>query len=151
MKGFLLDTNVVASLTAPNGAPTVNAWAAEVPEERLFLSVLTVGEYLKGVHHLAEGDPRRSRFLGAIAALEARFAGRLLPVPDAAVRDWGAISGRVKRETGQAPPVVDTLLAATARAHGLYLATRNVADVARSGAALFNPWEDDPARFPLSG
>ncbi len=33
--------------------------------------------------------------------------------------------------------------------NGLYLATRNVADVANSGAAVFNPWEDNALRFPL--
>jgi hypothetical protein len=45
--------------------------------------------------------------------------------------------------------VIDTLLAATAIEHTLYLATRNVADVVSSGAAVFNPWKDDPARLPL--
>ncbi len=38
-------------------------------------------------------------------------------------------------------PVVDGLLAATAKARGLTLATRNIADLAGSGAALVNPWE----------
>jgi predicted nucleic acid-binding protein len=45
--------------------------------------------------------------------------------------------------------VIDTLLAASAIEQDLYLATRNVADVANSGAAFFNPWKDDPARFPI--
>jgi predicted nucleic acid-binding protein len=62
---------------------------------------------------------------------------------------WGAISGRVRRETGHPPPVIDTLLAATALEHDLYLVTRNVADVQHSGAALFNPWKDDPGAGPL--
>ena len=38
-------------------------------------------------------------------------------------------------------PVIDGLLAATAKAHGLTLVTRNTADLARSGAALLNPWD----------
>jgi predicted nucleic acid-binding protein len=38
-------------------------------------------------------------------------------------------------------PVIDGLLAATARVHGLTLATRNVKDVARSGANIVNPFE----------
>jgi predicted nucleic acid-binding protein len=63
---------------------------------------------------------------------------------------WGVISGTVKRMTGHPPPVIDTLLAATAMRSSLYLATRNVRDVRHSGAAVFNPWLDDIAGFPMS-
>jgi len=61
------------------------------------------------------------------------------------VRRWRAISGAVKRATGQTPPVIDTMLAATALEHDIYLVTRNVRDVQHSGAAVFNPWANDPA------
>jgi predicted nucleic acid-binding protein len=37
-------------------------------------------------------------------------------------------------------PVIDGLLAATAKVHKLTLVTRNVSDVARSGAAVLNPF-----------
>jgi predicted nucleic acid-binding protein len=40
-------------------------------------------------------------------------------------------------------------LAATAIETGLYLVTRNTKDVIRTGAAIFNPWEDDPSQFAL--
>ncbi|WP_226896183.1 hypothetical protein [Polymorphobacter sp. PAMC 29334] len=46
--------------------------------------------------------------------------------------------------------MIDTLLAATAIEHDLYLVTRNVRDVRLSGAAVFDPWDDDPARMVLS-
>lgn len=82
--------------------------------------------------------------------LLARFAGRVLPLDDDAVRRWGEISGTVKRATGHAPPVIDTMLAATALCAGLYLVTRNVRDVRNSGAVVFDPWTDDADRFPLS-
>jgi hypothetical protein len=82
-------------------------------------------------------------------ALQNRFSGRVLSLTDQAVIRWGAISGEVKRATGNWPSVVDTLLAATAIEHGLYLATRNGLHVAHSGAAIFNPWKDDPADFAL--
>ena len=63
--------------------------------------------------------------------------------------DLGQISGTVRRQTGHPPPVIDTLMAATALEHDLYLVTRNVRDVRHSGAAVFNPWEDDPNSAPL--
>jgi predicted nucleic acid-binding protein len=150
MRGWLLDTNVIATLVNPNGAPTVKAWAIAQPEETLYLSVLTLGEYDKGIFNLGNDHPQRSRYAAARDALEARFAGRILPVSDAVVRAWGRISGVVKRDTGHAPSVIDTMLAATAIEHHLFLSTRNVRDVSLSGAAIFNPWDDDPADFPLS-
>ncbi len=65
------------------------------------------------------------------------------------VRRWGRISGWVKLTTGRSSPVIDTLLAATAIENDLRLVTRNVRDVAETGASVFNPWEDDPARFEI--
>lgn len=150
MKGWLIDTNVIAALINPNGAPSVKAWAAGQPETRLFISVLSLGEYDKGIHNLAPDHPDRSRYIAARDALQGRFAGRVLPVSDPVVRRWGEISGSVKRRTGHAPAVVDTLLAATALDNDLFLATRNTRDVEHSGAAVFNPWLDDPAQFPLT-
>lgn len=150
MIGWLLDTNVVSALINPNGAPSVKAWASVQNEERLFLSVLTLGEYDKGIFNLMEDDPNRRRFAAVRDRLAGRFAGRILSVGDPVVRRWGAISGTTKRLTGHAPPVIDTLFAASALEHNLYLATRNISDVRSSGAAVFDPWSDDPAAFPLS-
>ena len=145
MTGWLLDTNVVAELANAHGAARVHAWATAQNERHLHLSVLTLGEYDKGLHNLPSDSPVRPRVAAALVALEARFAGRLLPVSNAVVRRWGAICGTVKRTTGQTPPVIDTLLAATALEHGLCLVTCNIRDVQHSGAAVFNPWTDDPA------
>lgn len=150
MIGWLLDTNVVASLMAPGGAPSVGAWAAGQDEECMYLSIIAPAEIDKGIHNLAADDPARSRYVATLRALEARFAGRILPLSNPVVRRWGAISGTVRRDTGHPPPVIDTLLAATAIEHDLYLVTRNTKDVKLSGAALFNPWQDEPAAFPLA-
>jgi predicted nucleic acid-binding protein len=150
LKGWLLDTNVIASLSAPNGAPSVKAWAAAQDEQRFYLSVLTLAEYDKGVSQLADDDPMRARYAANRDAIERRFGARLLPLSNAAVRRWGALAGRIRRDTGHPPSVVDTLLAATALEAGLYLVTRNTRDVRHTGAAVFNPWEDDAAGFPLT-
>ena len=149
MIGWLLDTNVVGSLISPSGAPSVAAWVADQEEERMYLSILTLAEIAKGIHNLATDDPARSRHAGTLGALEARFAGRILPLSDPVVMRWGTISGTIRRDTGHPPSVIDTLLAATAVEHDLYLVTRNVKDVILSGAAVFNPWRDDVADFPL--
>jgi toxin FitB len=149
VKGWLLDTNVVAELARPGAARRVARWSRALPRHVVFLSVLTLGEYEKAVARLAPGDRRRPDVEAALRALEDEFVGRLLPVSDAVVRRWGRMSGVVKAQTGQSPPVIDTLLAATAVEAGLYLATRNVRDVRHTGATVFNPWDDDPAAFPV--
>ncbi len=104
MIGWLVDTNVIASLIAPGGAPSVKAWARVVEERRLFLSVLTLAEYDKGIANLAGDDPNVPRYIAARDALEARFAGRILSLSDAVVRRWGTVSGRVKQKTSHPPP-----------------------------------------------
>lgn len=149
MNGWLLDTNVVSEMSGAKPDARTAKWFNAQPEESLFLSILTIAEYQKGIEHLSAGDKRRPRLHRAVLALEGRFAGRLLSVSDQIALRWGAISGTVKRLTGHSPSVIDTLLAATAIEHGLYLATRNVPHVANSGALVFNPWKDDPSQFPL--
>lgn len=150
MIGWLLDTNVVASLMASGGAPSVKAWVATQDEYRLYLSVLTLGEIEKGIHNLPDNDPARTRYVLSLAMLEERFRGRILSVSDQVVRRWGRMSGATKRLSGVSPSVIDTMLAATALERDLHLVTRNTRDVAGSGASVFNPWTDDATAFPLA-
>jgi predicted nucleic acid-binding protein len=149
VNGWLLDTNVISALINPNGAPSVKRWAAGQSEARVFISVLTLAEYDKGIEKLPADDENRHRYTVARDGLEMRFAGRTLSVSDNVVRRWGKISGRIKLATRNAPPVIDTLLAATALEHDLYLVTPNKKDVLNSGAAVFDPWADELALFPL--
>lgn len=149
MKGWLLDTNVIAAVTGPKPEPQVSQWMRSQPEYSLYLCILTLAEYRKGIANLPPGSKLRLRIQQSVAALESRFAGRILSVSDSIALRWGAISGEVKRHSGHSPTVIDTMLAATALEHNLYLATRNVAHVSQTGAAVFNPWKDDPAKFPL--
>lgn len=147
--GWLIDTNVVAELIRPRCAPQVMAWVTAQTETTLHLSILTIAEYDKGIANLPEHDHRTVSYSNKRDQVSARFEGRTLPVSNAIVRRWGQISGRVRRDTGHSPEVVDTLLAATALEHDLYLVTRNTRDVQNTGAALFNPWESDPRDFPI--
>jgi predicted nucleic acid-binding protein len=149
VNGWLLDTNVIAEVSGARPDHSVEQWIGSQPEHKLFLSILTIAEYQKGIHHLPLGDRLRPRLQQSVLAVEARFSGRVLSVSDQIALRWGAISGEVKRLTGHSPSVIDTLLAATAIEHNLYFATRNIAHVANSGVAAFNPWKDDPAHFPL--
>jgi predicted nucleic acid-binding protein len=63
------------------------------------------------------------------------FGDRLLPVDAAVADEWGRMSAI------RPVPVIDALLAATAKANGLTLVTRNEADVAGLGIEVLNPFE----------
>ena len=147
MIGWLLDTNVIAELISGGGSPRVKQWAAAQDEGKLYLSILTIAEYDRGIANLPDSDPRRLVYATTRDRLADRFAANLLSITDAIVRRWGLISGTTRRATGHPPPAIDTLLAATALQHDLYLVTRNVRDVQASGAAIFNPWEDENAQI----
>lgn len=144
MIGWLLDTHVISEMAKPGCDPRVAAWAESLDENHLFVSILSLAEFDKGIANLADGSPFRLRLEAAVGALEARFRGRVLPLDVAVVRRWGRMSGEIQRATGKAPPVIDTLLAATAIEYGLGLATRTVKDVRHSGAVVFDPWSNEP-------
>ena len=150
MIGWLLDTNVIASLIAANGAPSVKKWASTVDERCLYISVLTLAEYDKGIAALNEQDPDCLRYSALRDSLAQRFSDRVLPVSNTVVRRWRKISGRVKRDHGHPPAVIDTLIAATAIEFILYVVSRNIKDLQFSGAIIFNPWIDSPLDFTLT-
>ncbi len=84
----------------------------------------------------------RRRDLDTARALErwlniliAEHAGKILPIDAAIAEEWGRMN------VPDPLPVVDSLLAATAKVHGLTLVTRNVGDVIRTGINVFNPFE----------
>ena len=149
MRGWLLDTNVVSELARPNPADRVLDWLRGLPPEQTFVSILTVAEIDQGIEALPAPDPRRSRYGIFRNRIEADFAGRILSLEDDPLRLWGVLSGRYRLATGGRAPVIDTMLLATAQHHRLHLATRNVRDVRLLGWSVFDPWNDNPADFPV--
>ena len=134
---FLIDTNVISEVRKGNRAdPTVAAWWSGVTEDDIWLSPLVLGEIRKGVELARRRDPRRAEALETwLAELTSRFGDRILPVDTAVAEQWG------KMNAIRPVPVIDALLAATAKANDLTLVTRNVADVAGVGADVLNPFE----------
>lgn len=137
---FLLDTSLVSELIRPRPEKKVVAWIGGVEDDLLALSVLTIGELQKGVAKLPQGDHRKKLARWIDEDLRLRFQGRVLPVTEEVAEAWGRLSGEAEAK-GAKLPVIDALLGATALVHGLTVATRNTTDIARTGAAIFNPWE----------
>lgn len=134
---FLLDTNVIAELRKGARANArVRAWFAGVDPDSIVLSVLTIGEIRRGIDNLRRRDLRSARVLERwLRRLVLEHQNRILPVDLTIAEEWGRLN------VPDPIPVVDGLLAATAKVHGLTLTTRNVKDVARTGVSLLNPFE----------
>lgn len=134
---FLLDTNVISELRkGPRADPAVTRWFSGLSDEEIFLSVLVVGEIRRGIERIRRRDAPSARALDAwLRRLFGAYGERVLPIDREIAEEWGRMNAP------RPLPVVDGLLAATARVHGLTLATRNVADIARTGADYVNPWE----------
>jgi toxin FitB len=133
--GYLLDTNVLCELRKPKADPRVRAWFDTVPESALYLSVLVIGEVRQGIERLRGKDPVRSDvFERWLAALLRGYADRVVPITSDVAEEWGRLN------VPDPLPVVDGLLAATAKVKDWTLVTRNTADVARLGVRLLDPF-----------
>ncbi len=134
---FLLDTNVVSELRLrERGNAGVSDWYGSVQDADLFTSALVIGEIRKGIARLRRRrDYRQAEILEVwLEISQDFFAERILPV-DAIVADaWGQMFAI------RNVPVVDGLIAATAKVNDFILVTRNVADVQGLGVDLLNPF-----------
>jgi predicted nucleic acid-binding protein len=133
---YLLDTNVISERQKRRPDPQVTAWFQQARGERLYLSALSLGELYRWVRAIQGRDVAAALTLRSwLSELEARFARQILPVTTEIAREWGRLDAPDRRL-----PVVDGLLAATARVHGLAVVTRNVKDFERAGVTVLNPF-----------
>ena len=140
MTGFLLDTNCISELVRPKPEQRVMEWMDAADETMLYLSVLTVGEIRKGLAGLPQGKRRTRLETWLEVELQARFAGRIVPI-DAAITDrWGLLAAEAKRK-GKGLSIIDGLLAATALHRNLTVVSRNSRDFANTQVPVLNPWE----------
>lgn len=134
---YLLDTNIISEVR--KGAKcdsNVAAWYDSIDDADIFLSVLVLGEIRKGVERARPRDPAQARALEKwLTTVAESFAERILSIDQAVADEWGRMGAKRSVST------VDALLAATAKVHGMTLATRNVSDVADLGADFINPFE----------
>ena len=133
---FLLDTNIVSEVRRPQGNANVKDWVAGTPAGSLYLSVLVVGEIHRGIAQLRRRDPQQAAVYEAwLARLREDYADRILPITVDIAEEWGRMN------VPDPVPVIDGLMAATAKVRGLTLVTRNTVDLIRTGVPLLNPFE----------
>lgn len=135
MTRYLLDTNVVSELRRrkPHGA--VLAWMDTLRPEQIFLSAVTIGELQAGAELTRKTDPSKAAEIESwLAVTEGAFS--VIPVDSACFREWARLMA------GKSPELIeDAMIAATARVHGLRVATRNERDFRQFQVAAFNPFQ----------
>ena len=133
---FLLDTNVISKIRKRDRAhPNVIRWVARTAVEEIGTSVLVLAEIRRGIELKRRGDPEQAKSLDRwFSQMRARLGDRILPIDEPVAEAWTLL--------GIPNPLllVDGLLAATAKVHGLTLVTRNVADIATAGVSLLDPF-----------
>ena len=132
---YLIDTNVLSALRRPERAPQIAAWLRTKPEDRLFISVVTLGEIERGIALQENRNPDFATDLRRwIDRTSLLFADRLLPFDADAARIWGRLSARIGHNSAELQ------IAATALAHGAIVVTGNVSDFGPTGVEIENPF-----------
>ncbi len=136
---LLLDTNVLSEVTKPRPDGRVLEWLDRLDEDRTFISVVSIAEIRRGVALMDSGRKRDALAEWLARDLPARFEYRVIPVEESVALAWGDLMGLAKR-AGRGLASMDGLIAATAIAHDLTLATRNTKDFEGFGIDIIDPW-----------
>jgi predicted nucleic acid-binding protein len=134
---YLVDANVLSEATKPDPRPEVVEWL-RAHESEIVIDPVILGEARFGILLLPKGARRRR--------LEEWFAEGVERIQ---CLSWDASTGMRwaqlladLRKRGEAMPVKDSMIAATALAHDLTLVTRNTRDFKKAGVRLVDPFKE---------
>jgi hypothetical protein len=132
---ILLDTDVVSQLTKDVPHPKAYAWLKSALDEDLYLSAITVEEIREGIEMMDPGHKKRRLDRWLINEVLTDYRERILPIGVEIADLCGRILATEEKE-GFHPDVSDTYIAATARVHGMHVATLNRTHFERLGVEL---------------
>jgi len=133
---FLLDTNVISEIRKRDRAhPNVSLWVHRTPVREIGTSVVVLAEIRRGIELKRRNDVEQAEGLDRwFWRMRTRLGDRVLPVDEPITEAWARLS------VPDPLPLIDGLLAATAKVRGLTLVTRNIADVMRTGVSILDPF-----------
>ncbi len=136
---YLIDTCVIGEVIKPEPSHRVLSWIEKQDENKLYISVLTLGEISKGIEKVKDIRRKRKLHLWLIDDLRERFSSRILPINEQVAMTWGQIQGKAELQ-GRSMPAIDGLIAATALVYNMIVVTLNISDMEESGVVLLDPW-----------
>jgi predicted nucleic acid-binding protein len=132
---YLIDTNVVSEVRKPKPHAGTVAWLHSLSADQGLFSAVTFGEIQRGIELTRRQDPIKANEIEAWAAQLERSA-QVLPMDAACFREYARLMHRRTDTLSE-----DAMVAATARVHGLTVATRNERDFEHFDVAVLNPFK----------
>ncbi len=132
---YLVDVNVLSEPTRPAPDAKVVSWLS-ANEGDFVVDPIILGELRIGILTLAPGR-KRTQLEGWFA--EVVELVECLPWDGAVSRRWAELVVESRRK-GRLLPLLDGMIAATALAHGLTVATRNTVHFQQAGAKVLDPF-----------
>jgi len=134
---YLVEANILSEATKPSPSPRVVDWLRR-NERELVVDPIILGEIRFGILLLPRGKRR--------AALDRWFDEGVrrvhcLPWDRRTGLRWAELLADLRR-SGQAMPIKDSLIAATALVHGLTVATRDADDFENAGVDVLDPFTE---------
>lgn len=136
---YLIDTNVLCEPRQKRPQAKVVNWL-KANESCLYTSVLVAGEIRYGIELLPPNSRRRSELVIWYERLLTIMAGRVLSINARVAEEWAKLQAEIHAQN-LVLPIVDSLLAATARRYQLTMVTDNVDDFRASGVRVLNPFD----------
>ena len=137
MRGFLLDINVVSELVKAVPEQRVIMFLMDNPD--LWLSTIVLHEMDFGLNLLPPGN-RRDNLSAALSGFVSKYDNRILQIDRPEAQQAAMLRGQARR-FGRVLHLADALIAGTAKAHDLSVATRNAVDFEGLDVEAINPWE----------
>jgi predicted nucleic acid-binding protein len=133
---FLLDTKVISEIRKRDRAhANVARWVTRTSVEEIGTSVIVLAEIRRGIELKRRRDPEQAKSLDRwFSQMRTRLGDRVLSIDEPIAEAWALLS------IPNPLPLIDGLLAATAKVHGLTLVTRNVSDIAKAGVLFLDPF-----------
>ena len=132
---YLIDTNVVSEMRKRKPHGGASSWLEGLEEGQVFLSAVTFGEIQKGVEITRQQDSIKANEIEAWAK-QLESASPVLSMDAACFREYARLMHGRSGTFAE-----DAMIAATARVHGLTVATRDERDFRHLGVAVVNPFK----------
>jgi predicted nucleic acid-binding protein len=139
VRGWLLDTNVLAELRRPQPNSQVLGFVAAQPAALLFVCTGTLAEIRFGIELVADPARRADLSVWLAQTLRPLFAGRVVSITEDVLVRWRQVveAGRKRGHTYNEP---DVLIAAAALAEQMVVVSRDVGEFLEARAPVLNPW-----------
>jgi predicted nucleic acid-binding protein len=135
----LLDTCVISELISKRPNPKVVEYVDSLDLEDVYLSVITIGEIVKGIEKLSKSRRKQDLQAWLKDDLLVRFEGNIVALDTDVLIEWGTLTARLE-SAGKTMPAINSLIAATALAKKMILVTRNISDFEATTVDIVNPW-----------